>query len=539
MKNTVSPQQMFAQVARPKIERSTFDRSHGLKTTFDAGYVIPIFADEALPGDTMNVNTTVFARFNTLIKPIMDNVYLDIHFWSVPIRLLWSNWKKMNGEQDNPADSTTFIMPVITSTAVTGYTEGSIYDYFGLPTKIAGYEHRADFLRAYNLIWNQNYRDENLQNSVIVNTGNGPDATTDYVLLPRGKRKDYFTSALPWAQKSSPVTVPLGTTAPVYGDGKAVGFTDGTNEAGTVSNSSALPNYFLSAYGGNVGDATGATTVLAASKLVGVVESGDSGLIADLSTASALTINALRLAFQTQALYERDARGGTRYIELILAHFGIVSPDARQQRPEYLGGFTSNINVSPIAQNSVTATTPQANLAAMGTVSNSQKGFIKSFTEHEIVLGFCSARADLNYQQGLNRMWSRSTRFDFFWPDLAHLGEQTILNKEIYTQGTAGGAADATAFGYQERFAEYRYKPSQVTGRFRSNCTTPLDYWHLSQEFGSLPALNSTFVVESPPIDRVVAVTTEPDFLADFWFQFTHTRPIPTYSTPGSIMSFN
>ena len=530
MKSSISPQQMFAQVSRPKIQRSTFDRSHGRKTTFDAGLCIPIFVDEGLPGDTMNLSVGVFARFNTLIKPIMDNVYLDIHFWAVPIRLVYDYWEKLNGAQDNPGDSTSYVMPTITSPVGTGYGEQSIFDYFGLPTKIPQFSHRADFLRAYNLIWNQNYRDENLQNSVVVNKGLGPDASTDYTVLPRGMRKDYFTSALPWAQKASPVTVPLGTLAPVKGIGKETAVYPTINQqvyetdlsTPTYANAARISNAAADEYFFVKGTAA---------------SSAYPEIYADLSTASAITINALRLAVQTQSLYERDARGGTRYTEIILAHFGIMSPDARLQRPEFLGGFTSNINVSPIAQTNASAggSTPQGNLAAMGTVNNNQKGFVKSFTEHEIVIGIASARADINYQQGLNRMWSRSTRFDFFWPDLAHLGEQTILNKEIYCDGSV---ADNQAFGYQERYAEYRYKPSEVTGRYRSNSTVPLDMWHLAREFSSLPALNSSFIVESPPIDRVVAVTTEPDFLADFWFNLIHARPIPTFGTPASL-NFN
>lgn len=519
MQSVVNPQTQFARIKQPKIQRSTFDRSHGYKTTFDAGKLIPIFVDEALPGDTFNLTTSVFGRLNTPIKPIMDNIYVDVHFFSVPIRLVWDNWKKFNGEQDNPSDSTDYLMPTITSTAVTGYSEGSIYDFFGIPTKVPDLEHRADFFRAMNLIYNEWYRDENLQDSVTVNKGDGPDATTDYDILPRGKRKDYFTSALPWPQKGDAVSIPLGTVAPIVGynmdfdnSGDAGNWAQVRTEAGDLRKLGADA---ASVYGQNSVDGSGE-------------------LMADLSTATAATINQWREAFQVQALLELDARGGTRYTELIRAHFGVVSPDARLQRPEYLGGFTQNVNINPIAQTSDTgAGTPQGNLSAIGTFGATKKGFIKSFTEHEIILGFISARADLNYQQGLNRMWSRSTRYDFYWPMLANLGEQAILNKEIYAQGTGD---DDNVFGYQERYSEYRYKPSVVTNTFRSNHSASLDVWHLAQDFSSLPSLNDAFIQESPPMDRIVAVTSEPDFQLDCYFKLICARPMPTYATPIHFM---
>lgn len=516
MKSVITPQEHFSKVSIPKIQRSVFDRSHGYKTTFDAGQLIPIFVDEALPGDTFNLSTSIFGRLNTPLKPIMDNIYVDVHFFSVPIRLVWDNWQKLNGEQDDPSDSTDFIMPTITSTATTGYTEGSIYDYMGLPTKVPDLEHRADFLRAYNLIYNQWYRDENLQDSVTVNMDDGPDAVGDYTILPRGKRKDYFTSALPWAQKAEPVTIPLGDTALI------------------ASNASNADDITIKAPAIGTGDyrLKADATYTSQSNV-----DGGSGfeLYADLTTATAVTINALREASQIQVMYELDARGGTRYIELLRVHFGVTSPDARLQRSEFLGGFTTPLNVSPIAQNSATdAGTPQGNLAAMGTIANTHRGFIKSFVEHEIILGFVSARADLNYQQGINRMWNRSTRFDFYWPSLAHLGEQAILNKEIYAQGIA---ADETVFGYQERYSEYRYKPSMVTSLFRSNATASLDVWHLSQDFASLPSLNSTFIEEQPPMDRIVAVTDEPNFMFDCYFDLKCARPMPTYAMPGGLVN--
>lgn len=530
MKSTVTPQEVFNHVAKPQIKRSTFDRSHGYKTTMNAGYLIPIFVDEALPGDTFNISTAVFGRLSTPIKPIMDNLYMDIHYFSVPLRLVWSNFKKFMGEQNNPGDSTSYLVPTITA-PVGGYTEGSIYDYMGLPTKKAGIVNSALFLRAYNLIYNEWYRDENLQNSVTINTGDGPDASTDYSVLPRGKRKDYFTSALPFAQKGTAVSIPLGTTAPIkYGPA-----TEGlTGTPGATDKFVALAR----GVGGSL--SFDYQTTLGSGSSTAFNNSTAFNIYSDLSSATAATINQLREAFQIQRMYEKDARGGTRYTEMVRAHFGVISPDARLQRPEFLGGKTVNININPIAQTnaSVAGSTPQGNLSAMGTVGHSGHSFVKSFTEHEIVIGLASVRADLNYQQGLNRMWSRQTRFDFYWPSLAHLGEQTILNKEIYAQGTAGGSADAGVFGYQERYAEYRYKPSQVTGAFRSNATAPLDVWHLSQNFSSLPALNSTFIVENPPISRVVAVNTEPQFLLDCYFNFKAARPMPTFATPGLIDHF-
>lgn len=524
--SVMGPQEEFSRIANPKIQRSTFDRSHGYKSTIDAGKLYPVFFDEALPGDTMNLQAAVVGRMSTPLKPIMDNIYMDIHFFSVPYRLIWENWERFNGSQDNPADTTDYLIPTIASLA-SGYAEDSIFDYFGLPTGVAAtYDHSALFFRAYNLIWNQWYRDENLQDSVTINTGDGPDLYTDYDLLARGKRKDYFTSALPWAQKADPVSIPLGTYAPVYGIG--VANTTYPSAAGTAyetdgSASTSYANYK------SVNPAGGNTQLFVEED---PNNSGYPNIKADLTNATAQTINALREAFKVQELYERDARGGTRYIEILKSHFGVTSPDARLQRPEYLGGGTAPLSMMPIAQTGESGTTPQGNLAAAGTFQSHGKGFIKSFTEHEIVLGLVSVRADLNYQQGLNRMWSRSTRFDFYWPSLAHLGEQAILNKEIYLQGTA---ADDDVFGYAERYAEYRFKPSLVTSQFRSNAVASLDVWHLAQDFSALPSLNASFIEEQPPISRVVATPSEPEFLIDCYFNLKHARPMPTYGTPLSL----
>lgn len=527
-------QHLFAQVPKTDIPRSKFNRSHGLKTTFDSGFLVPILVDEVLPGDTVNLKATLFTRLATLISPIMDNIYMDTFFFFVPERLVWENFQRMCGEQDNPDDSTDFIFPTITAPEG-GFEPLSLADYFGIPTKVSNLEVRAEPFRCYNLIYNEWFRDENLQDSVPFTKADNDDVK-NYKLLRRGKRHDYFTSALPWPQKGPGVELPFGGTAPIVAS-QDFSVSVGSSLSGVFNNPSFNSNsVFL-----------GATAIPDKSsnldnptlRITGSEHTAFEKLYpfyTDLSNTTAVTINQFREAFQIQKWYERAARGGTRYTEILRSFFGVVSPDARLQRPEYLGGGSHRIDVSVVPQTSgTTDVSPQANLAAFGVGLNKGSVFTKSFTEHGWLIGLVNVRADLTYQQGLNRMWSRSTKFDMYWPTFAHLGEQAILNKEIYAQGTE---EDDKAFGYQERYAEYRYFPSMITGKFRSTDPQPLDSWHLAQKFDNLPKLSSEFIEDKPPIDRIVAVTDEPEFLLDCFFDMKCIRPMPVYSVPGLVDHF-
>lgn len=511
----------FARIPSPKIARSSFDRSSGFKTTFDAGFLVPIFYDEALPGDTFKLDTSFFCRLNTPIVPVMDNMRLNTFYFEVPVRQVWDNWKKFNGEQDNPGDSTDYLIPTTTSPAGTGWPVGSLYDFFGIPTDVPDLEVNSLPLRAYVHIWNTWFRDQNLQDSVVEFRGDGPDDQAYFIPLKRGKRHDYFTSALPWPQKSDSgsVQIPLGSQAPVISNNQQISMYNASDPTGF-----AMETDFEGTF-----RTVGTPTAGGLARYFG----DSTGLVTDLSEATAATINQLRQGIAVQRLFEKDARGGTRYIEVIKSHFGVTSPDLRLQRPGYLGGGSTPVNISPVAQTQATSdgVTPQANLAAIGTVSGSGHGFTKSFTEHTIIIGMACVTADLTYQRGLSRFWSKQTRFDYYWPELSTIGEQTVLRKEIFATGIP--AEDDVVFGYAERFAEYRYKPSLITGKFRSTDPESLDVWHLSQDFQNAPVLSNQFIEEDPPVDRIIATPDEPQFKMDCYHKLNCARPMPMYGIPG------
>lgn len=529
-RNKMASQHDFSMVPRADIPRSKYRLQQNRRQTFNAGVLVPIYCEEILPGDHFKGESTIFARMATPITPVLDNAELETFFFFVPNRIVWTNWENFIG-------GGAYVVPKLATYGSTSsaYAVGSIYDHFGLPTQgqitneITNKINCLPF-RAYNQIYNEWFRDQNLTTAIPELTGDGPDTAVSYALQPRAKKHDYFTSCLPWPQKGTAVTLPLGSTAPVN-----------VISSITTGNSVRLNVQGTTTARQVVSQAAGTGTTWGALSAAGQpVE-----VVADLSQATAATINAIRLAFQVQRLLERDARGGTRYTEVLQAHFGVRPPDFRLQRPEYIGGGKTMVNTNPIAQTTATGltggSTPLGNLAAMTTIHGGSHRFEYAATEHGYIIGLANVRTDLTYQQGIRRHWWKDTRYDFYWPALAHLGEQTVYNREIYCTGA--GANDDTVFGYQERWAELRYTPNEITGLFRSTAAGTIHQWHYAEQFGSAPALNNTFITDPSQntVSRSLAVGAAANgqqILCDILHTVIATRPLPTYSVPGLIDHF-
>lgn len=543
---------------RIDLSRSTFDRSSSVKTSFNAGDIVPFFLEEVLPGDTFNVKSSKVVRMQTLLTPMMDNVYLDTYYFFVPNRLVWSHWKEFNGENTESAwiPETTYEIPQITSPANGGWNVGTIADYFGIPTGIPNLSVSALPFRAYALVMNEWFRDQNLQDPLVVPlddaTVAGVNTGTFVSDVAKGgkpyiaaKYHDYFTSCLPSPQKGPDVLIPSATAGeyPVVPRSNVVpdSLLDGTRYSAKIYDAEDDASKTRAGIGFYVSD-----DGLTGRQTTGILNtpSGRTGSVPVINNLWAVasgglgaTINQLRLAFQVQKLYERDARGGSRYIEILKSHFGVTSPDARLQRPEYLGGNRVPININQVIQQSGTqsGTTPQGTVVGMSQTTDSHSDFIKSFTEHGFILGVMCVRYDHTYQQGLERFWSRKDRFDYYWPVFANIGEQAVKNKEIYAQGNA---EDDEVFGYQEAWADYRYKPNRVTGEMRSAYAQSLDVWHLADDYSTRPSLSDSWIREDKAnIDRVLAVQScvSNQFFADIYVQNRATRPMPVYSIPGLI----